>query len=628
MNEARPPLAGRWLLAVGALAMVVSWVRMEPGSLEFRAPGPSSRPLTSLAAPQLQATGWLPLAEGWATAEPVATARLPLDRWSQAPSLGVMIDCTEPAGLSVELLLVSGDRRVRLAAGTQRRRLLPIPRALRGQADALVFEARRSPDHSGRPDAVLRQLDLVAEVPALPAAPRLLLAPLLATLLACLVGARWGGGLAALLGLSGGLALAEIAALGRWRAPELTPALAGGLGLLALIRLPCPRRAHLAALGAVAFVGLWLRWQWLATTAGMPGERDIVEFCQLAWGLESPYATGPREPLLVWWIWLTRGWLGGGPLACRLLSVVAGAGLILATYALGARIFDRRTGLIAALLLATAAWPSRQAARGYRFELYLLLLIGCGWQLLRAVGWQRSLTLGVVGALAVLTRMSALPLLVLAVAADAGARWRSGAGVVPGLAMALLPGLLLVTPHLLHNQQRFGDPLHSVNLHARYYRNYEFAGAPGHMPRDQVEADPYREPPITVSRYLLGMHTCRQLISYYAHGMRELLTGRMARLQYFGSGAPGQDALVPSLGLRHTLALLGLVLWLGDPRGRRLLLTMLLLWGPVPFVLHATVKLDPRLIYQPAPLLELAAAFALLQIARAARDPSASRSVD
>lgn len=98
-----------------------------------------------------------------------------------------------------------------------------------------------------------------------------------------------------------------------------------------------------------------------------------------AWAVRSPYILndlgriqGDVHPPL--YFLLLYGWvrlLGDSTFALRLFSALAGMTGLAATYATGARLFDRRTGLIASLLLTTSSlfvYYSREA------RMYTLLL--------------------------------------------------------------------------------------------------------------------------------------------------------------------------------------------------------------------------------------------------------------
>ena len=75
---------------------------------------------------------------------------------------------------------------------------------------------------------------------------------------------------------------------------------------------------------------------------------------------------------------LLRAWihLGDSEFTVRCLSVLFGVLTIPATYALGARLFDRATGLLAAVLLSVHSFhiAFSQEARGYSLLSLLLVL--------------------------------------------------------------------------------------------------------------------------------------------------------------------------------------------------------------------------------------------------------------
>jgi hypothetical protein len=168
---------------------------------------------------------------------------------------------------------------------------------------------------------------------------------------------------------------------------------------------------------------------------------------------------------------------------------------------------------------------------------------------------------------------------------------------------AVLIPTLLVAPHMIYGQLHHGNPWQALDIHARYYRNHELVGTPGGFAPDRLDHEIYGGTAISTTAYLFDRPST-QLWTYYAHGLRDLLAGRMAQRYY------------TSARLRQYCCWLGLALWLGSQRGRRLLLALLALWGPMPFIITATVQLDPRLAYQAAPLLELAAASALVTLAQ------------
>jgi 4-amino-4-deoxy-L-arabinose transferase-like glycosyltransferase len=94
--------------------------------------------------------------------------------------------------------------------------------------------------------------------------------------------------------------------------------------------------------------------------------------------------------------------------AGRVLSLVAGVLLVLATAALAARLFDRTTGLVAGLLCAAHPWLIHFSTLVFTESLFALLLVGLLLAGLRASESGRwAAAAGVIGGAALLTRPEA-----------------------------------------------------------------------------------------------------------------------------------------------------------------------------------------------------------------------------
>ena len=123
-------------------------------------------------------------------------------------------------------------------------------------------------------------------------------------------------------------------------------------------------------------------------------------------------AEGDRHPPLHHvLLWVAMRTIGDGDLAMRIPSIAAGALLVPVVYALAAELFDRRTGVVAALLTVLApvlVWYS-QEARGYALEALFatLAVLGCARILQRGRSGDFALH-AVAAALAVWTHWFAL----------------------------------------------------------------------------------------------------------------------------------------------------------------------------------------------------------------------------
>jgi hypothetical protein len=136
---------------------------------------------------------------------------------------------------------------------------------------------------------------------------------------------------------------------------------------------PLPGRAALAAIAALAAVlglldlggtGLWLDESLSAIRASLPTD-ELVRFL----------VAEPHQMKL--YVVLLRGWrlLGEGELALRSLSVLFSVAAVVAIHAVGTRLYDGRTGLLAALVLALNGFHLRYAreARAYSLAVFLVL---------------------------------------------------------------------------------------------------------------------------------------------------------------------------------------------------------------------------------------------------------------
>jgi 4-amino-4-deoxy-L-arabinose transferase-like glycosyltransferase len=113
------------------------------------------------------------------------------------------------------------------------------------------------------------------------------------------------------------------------------------------LRLP---RSYAAAMlvGVAAITGLRLLWLALQPADLFPDEAQYwVWSQQLALGYYS------KPPLLAWLIALTTGLFGDSEFAVRLSAPLLHAAAAIFVYAIGARLFDRRTGFWSALAYAS-----------------------------------------------------------------------------------------------------------------------------------------------------------------------------------------------------------------------------------------------------------------------------------
>jgi uncharacterized membrane protein len=165
------------------------------------------------------------------------------------------------------------------------------------------------------------------------------------------------------------------------------------------------------ALSALMVVGLAIR---VAVPRGLWLD-EAISVGQAKLGLpeliQDLAHTDRHPPLHHLLLWATSRTVGDSDLAMRAPSIVAGVLLIAAVYWLGVEVYDRRTGLVAALLATLApilVWYS-QEARGYELEALFctLAVVGCVRVIKRGSGWDWALYT-VAAALAVWTHWFAI----------------------------------------------------------------------------------------------------------------------------------------------------------------------------------------------------------------------------
>lgn len=145
-------------------------------------------------------------------------------------------------------------------------------------------------------------------------------------------------------------------------------------------------RYSLVLLALTILAAAWLRFHGLTAKSFWFDEGFSVGIARLGW-TDFLQLLWHREANMAVYYLLLRFWikLGVSEFLVRSLSVVAAVGTIPVIYALGARLFRQRVGLIAAVLLAVNAFSVRysQEARGY--TLLVLLVTLSSWFLVRSI---------------------------------------------------------------------------------------------------------------------------------------------------------------------------------------------------------------------------------------------------
>ena len=205
-----------------------------------------------------------------------------------------------------------------------------------------------------------------------------------------------------------------------------------------------------------------------------PYQGDPFSYLRLAREMPGFYAASVREPVFVWTTKQMLRLLGGGDVAVSAASALFSVLLVPATYLLGLTAFSRGVGLLAAAGVAVERQLIGIGVEGWRDDAFAVFVVLATAALLRLhdqPNWRRGAVAGAVLGLALLTRITSLsfavPALMLIALFGPGprrTRWRATA------ATAALAAVL-VAPFLIACARAYGDPLHSLNAHTRFYRS-------------------------------------------------------------------------------------------------------------------------------------------------------------
>jgi 4-amino-4-deoxy-L-arabinose transferase-like glycosyltransferase len=333
---------------------------------------------------------------------------------------------------------------------------------------------------------------------------------------------------------------------------------------------------------------------------------DPYTYLAAARTMSSFYGAQFREPLFPF---VTKGFLrllNDQDVAVSFTSAFFSALAVWLTYVLGAAMWSRPTGLLAALGLSLDSRVIAQASSGWRDDAYMAMVTLCAYLMLRwwrarqaetrliAFGrWRIDATyleavlFGVAGGFAILTRIMAVSFLAAGVAYLAFARRAEWRRHLAAAALALVTSGLLAAPYFVNCWRVYGDPLYTFNVHGHIYsvaeRHAQWEGSTAGYVAQKIAGRPFEM-----------LDTVAQGLTTYP----------------FGNKWKGLDAWLPGLGRWASLAsIAGLIVFAASPQGR--LLLVLMVSSLVPFSFTWTVDPDFRFTMHVYPILLIAAAVAL-----------------
>jgi hypothetical protein len=276
----------------------------------------------------------------------------------------------------------------------------------------------------------------------------------------------------------------------------------------------------------LTFLGASLRWDYLNEMRFEPPTPDAVGYREIAKAMSFFYDSDMREPLFILFVKASLGALGDGDTPLRVVSYLFSVLLIPALYRVGKALFTPTAGVIAAAILASNSAWAWNGARGLRLELFTLALLALTWaifaprppSLRKHAAW-----LGLASAGVCLVQLASLW---FCLAGAAYALWRRGWNT---RAFALSTSLTLapVVPYLVYCGVKFGDPLYTVNLHVKHFRNQEYVEQ-GRLTAEEMARDPYGGSRTNAVRYFFLTQPPGELLARTVRAFTDIVFGTHA----------------------------------------------------------------------------------------------------
>lgn len=325
---------------------------------------------------------------------------------------------------------------------------------------------------------------------------------------------------------------------------------------------------------------------------------DTVTYIALAKGLSwlEPYSTSVREPVWIWLVKLVISMSSDEHMALRYLGLfsflVSGILVYFLTFTQTKSVMSAG---FAGLIFFHNHFLANLAARGLRDVGFMTLMLALVLVVLNPNFRLRLKTslifTSLISAFLIGVRINAIAL----VAACVIWIWLRYKVTLLKAILPLVIAVVCIAPYLIYCKKTFDDPLFSANIHARWWRNYEFVvfkktGCDGCPTLSDLQTNMYAGSAVSATQYIFGMRTPESLLKSTLVGYWSLFAQRTS--SYF-TGLLGTDFLPVVLcfwfGIFETIR----------RRFRWILLPPLIVMNFIPFT--ATLDMDPRIFTPFAP---------------------------
>jgi len=282
----------------------------------------------------------------------------------------------------------------------------------------------------------------------------------------------------------------------------------------------------------ILLIGIVFRWKQLAAVRYLPLDSDTLAFLDIADRMKGLWDTSFREPGYIWLIKAWTGLFGNHPMSVRLFTSFLSLLVLPLVFFVGWKGFGRVVALLAGFMMATNANLVFNAVRGYRHELFILLLFSFLYLVYHGKALEKTrggLIPGILAGFLVLSNLSFLWLFLFLVTAwiiihrD---QWKAAF-----LCIGVM--FIMIMPYLVKNRMEYGQAMYPMNVHARFYRNLEMSRMGGEEWAAFL-ASPYSGESVTLDSYLFEDHTPLDILGGMIRGGGKIYGGDLLNDYLFG----------------------------------------------------------------------------------------------